>query len=94
MVIQNIFPYSEKWCHLKAHTVQDPVGTGRAASVKQGQRHMQFINLNHMLERGKFLVEEHLNPSNLSKRLPYLFEISVACCSICFLQTRQSSGIL
>lgn len=75
MVIQNIFPYGEKLYHLKVHSMQDPVGTGRITSVKQGQRHVQFIYLNHMLKWGKFLLEEHLNRSNLSKKLPILFEI-------------------
>lgn len=38
-------------------------------------------------------MEEHLNTSNLSKKLA-LLQIKIACCFACFLQTRQSLGSL
>lgn len=39
-------------------------------------------------------MEVLLDPSNLSIKLPFWFEIEIACYSIYFLQTRQSPGIL
>lgn len=39
-------------------------------------------------------MEVLLDPSNLSRKLPFGFEIEIACYSIHFSQTRQSPGIL
>lgn len=39
-------------------------------------------------------MEVLLDPSNLSIKLPFWFELEIACYSIYFLQTRQSPGIL
>lgn len=58
------------------------VGTGKITSVKQDQRHIPFTCLSHILKWGKCLMEVLLDPSNLSIKLPFWFEIEIACYSI------------
>lgn len=71
-----------------------PVGAGKITSVKQDQRHIPFTCLNHILKWEKCLMGVLLNPSHLSIKLPFWFEIEIASYSICVLQTRQSPDIL